>query len=161
MSRVVESFAPSHRSSPRPSRAWMTWSRRGLGAFFCAMGGYNLFVVRPDAEELYRDIAEELAWPGVAALMSSLVVPRAAVFAVVLAAAEITVGLLMMTSGRRARVALWCAVAFMVGLWPIVSYYALANLPLVVLALVLLRRDEGLAENEADLSQKWAGHQSG
>ncbi|MGB7979395.1 MAG: hypothetical protein WCF36_01210 [Candidatus Nanopelagicales bacterium] len=138
----------------------MTWSRRGLGVFFCAMAGYNLFVVRPDAEELYRDIAEELAWPGVAALMSSLVLPRAAVFAVALAAFEITVGLLMMTSGRRARVALWCAVAFMVGLLPIVSYYAFANLPLVVLALVLLRRDEGLAVNDADLTETWAGNQT-
>jgi uncharacterized membrane protein YphA (DoxX/SURF4 family) len=124
------------------------------------MAAYNLIVVRPNAEELYRDIAEELAWPGVAALMSSIVVPRAGVFALALAAFEITVGLLMMTSGRKARVALWCAVAFMLGLLPIVSYYALANLPLVVLALVLLRRDEGLAENDTDLRETWAGNQT-
>jgi hypothetical protein len=48
---------------------------------------------------------------------------------------------LVLSKGRRVRLGLLAAIAFMVGLAPLVSWYELANVPLVALALLLLARD--------------------
>jgi hypothetical protein len=48
---------------------------------------------------------------------------------------------LVLSKGRRVRVGLPAAIAFMIGLAPLMSWYELANVPLVAGALALLARD--------------------
>jgi hypothetical protein len=69
------------------------------------------------------------------------VVPAAVPLTVLLVAFEVGVALLVLSTGRRVRLGLLAAVAFMVGLAPLLSWYELGNVPLVALALLLLARD--------------------
>lgn len=131
---------PGSRHLPKAG-SWATGARLLIGAYFVVMSGVNLFVVLPKAEQAYRDIADTLAWPGVDRVMTDLVVPHAGPAVVVLAFLELGVGLLVLAGGRWARWGLWLAIAFMLGLFCVVSAYALANLPFVALALWLLGRE--------------------
>ena len=104
------------------------------------MAAYNTTVVLPNAAESYRGVAE-LSWPGFDWLVLHLVVPAGVPFTVLLVAFEVGVAVLVLSKGRRVRVGLLAAVAFMIGLAPFMSWYELANVPLVAWALALLARD--------------------
>jgi hypothetical protein len=128
--------------APRPvAGAWRNAARLGFGGFFLAMATYNATVTLPNAAAAYTDFANNLAWPGVDWLLRHLVVPAAVPLTVLLIAFEAGVAVLVLSTGRRVRVGLLTAIAFMVGLAPLVSWYELANVPLVALALLLLARD--------------------
>ena len=128
--------------APRPAAgAWRNAARLGFGGFFLAMATYNATVTLPNAAESYTDFADNLAWPGVDWLLLHLVVPAAVPLTVLLVAFEVSVALLVLSTGRRVRLGLLAVVAFMVGLAPLLSWYELANVPLVALALLLLGRD--------------------
>jgi hypothetical protein len=127
---------------PRPAAgAWRNAARLGFGGFFLAMATYNATITLPNAAASYTDFANNLAWPGVDWLLLHLVVPAAVPLTVLLVAFEVGVALLVLSTGRRVRLGLLAAVAFMVGLAPLLSWYELANVPLVALALLLLGRD--------------------
>jgi hypothetical protein len=121
--------------------AWRNAARLGFGAFFLAMATYNATVTLPNAAESYTDFADNLAWPGFDWLLLHLVVPAAVPLTVLLIAFEVGIALLVLSTGRRVRLGLLAAIAFMVGLAPLLSWYELANVPLVALALLLLGRD--------------------
>jgi hypothetical protein len=128
--------------APRPiAGAWRNAARLGFGGFFLAMATYNATVTLPNAAESYTDFADNLAWPGVDWLLLHLVVPVAVPLTVLLVAFEAGVTVLVLSTGRRVRLGLLAAIAFMVGLAPLLSWYELANVPLVALALLLLGRD--------------------
>jgi hypothetical protein len=128
--------------APRPiAGTWRNAARLGFGGFFLAMATYNATVTLPNAAESYKDFADNLAWPGVDWLLLHLVVPAAVPLTVLLVAFEAGLALLVLSTGRRVRVGLLAAVAFMVGLAPLLSWYELANVPLVAGALLLLGRD--------------------
>jgi hypothetical protein len=128
---------------PRPAvGAWRNAARLGFGGFFLAMATYNATVTLPNAAASYQQIAEDLAWPGVDWLLLHLVVPAAVPLTVLLVASEAGVALLVLSTGRRVRLGLLAAIAFMVGLAPLLSWYELANVPLVAWALLLLGRDD-------------------
>jgi hypothetical protein len=104
------------------------------------MAAYNTTMVLPNAAESYRGVAE-LSWPGFDWLMLHVVAPAGVPFTLLLVAFEVGVAVLVLSRGRRVRVGLLAAVAFMIGLAPLMSWYELANLPLVAWALALLTRD--------------------
>jgi hypothetical protein len=68
-------------------------------------------------------------------------VPAAVPLTVLLIAFEVSVAALVLSKGQRVRLGLLAAVAFQIGLAPLLSWYELANVPLVALALLLLGRD--------------------
>ena len=105
------------------------------------MAAYNVSVTLPNAAASYTDIANKLAWPGFDWLLRHLVVPAAVPFTVLLIAFEVAVAALVLAKGQRVRLGLLAAIAFMVGLAPLLSWYELGNVPLVAVALLLLARD--------------------
>lgn len=137
----IKPFRPTGLSTPRPiAGRWRNAARIGFGGFFLAMAAYNTTMVLPNAAESYRDVAE-LSWPGFDWLMLHVVAPAGVPFTLALVAFEVGVAVLMLSKGRRVRVGLLAAVAFMIGLAPLMSWYELANVPLVAWALALLTRD--------------------
>jgi hypothetical protein len=132
----------THLLRPRPTAGrWRNAARLGFGAFFLATAAYNATVTLPNAAAAYKEIAHDLAWPGVDWLLLHLVVPAAVPLTVLLIAFELGVALLVLSKGPRVRLGLLTAIAFMVGLAPLLSWYQLGNVPLVALALLLLGRD--------------------
>jgi hypothetical protein len=128
--------------TPRPiAGTWRNAARLGVGGFFLAMATYNATITLPNAAASYTDIANNLAWPGFDWLLLHLVVPAAVPLTVLLIAFEVSVAALVLSKRRRVRLGLLAAVAFMIGLAPLLSWYELANVPLVALALLLLGRD--------------------
>jgi hypothetical protein len=138
----IRAHSPTGLLAPRPiAGKWRNAARIGFGGFFLAMAAYNTTVVLPTAAETYKGIADELAWPGFDWLMLHLVVPAAVPFTVLLIGFEIGVAALVLSKGRRVRLGLLAAVAFMIGLAPLMSWYELVNVPLVAWALLLLGRE--------------------
>jgi hypothetical protein len=138
----IRASRPPGLLTPRPiAGRWRNAARIGFGGFFLAMATYNTTVILPNAAESYTNIANELAWPGFDWLMLHLVVPAAVPFTVLLIAFEVAVAVLVLSKGRRVRIGLLAAIAFMIGLAPLMSWYELANVPLVAGALALLARD--------------------
>ena len=128
--------------APRPTAGrWRNAARLAFGVFFLATAAFNVAVTLPDAAALYTSIADELAWRGFDWLLRQLVVPAAVPFTVLLVAFEVAVAALVLAKGRRVRLGLLAAVAFMVGLAPLMSWYELGNVPLVAVALLLLACD--------------------
>ena len=128
--------------APRPiAGRWRNAARLAFGGFYLAMATYNVTVSLPNAAASYTDIAHNLAWPGFDWLMLHLVVPAAVPFTVLLIAFEVGVAVLVLSKGQRVRLGLLAAVAFQVGLAPLMSWYELGNVPLVAWALLLLARD--------------------
>lgn len=128
--------------APRPiAGRWRNAARLAFGGFYLAMATYNATVILPNAAASYTDIAHDLAWPGFDWLMLHLVVPAAVPFTVLLIAFEVGVAVLVLSKGQRVRLGLLAAVAFQVGLAPLMSWYELGNVPLVAWALLLLARD--------------------
>lgn len=133
---------PADLLAPRPiAGRWRNAARLGFGGFFMAMATVNAAVTLPDAADLYRSIADELAWPGFDWLVWHLVVPAAVPLTVLLIAFEVGVAVLVLSKGRQVRVGLLAAAVFMIGLAPLLSWYELANVPLLALVGVLLARD--------------------
>lgn len=128
--------------APRPiAGRWRNAARLAFGGFYLAMATYNATVILPNAAASYTDIAHNLVWPGFDWLMLHLVVPAAVPFTVLLIAFEVGVAVLVLSKGQRVRLGLLAAVAFQVGLAPLMSWYELGNVPLVAWALLLLARD--------------------
>ena len=128
--------------TPHPiAGTWRNAARLGFGGFFLATAAYNTTVTLPNAAAAYTYIANNLAWPGFDRLLLHLVVPAAVPFTVLLIAFEVGVAVLVLSTGQRVRLGLLAAVAFMIGLAPLMSWYELGNVPLVAVALVLLGRD--------------------
>jgi hypothetical protein len=127
--------------APRPlAGAWRNAARLAFGGFFLAMATYNATVTLPNAAAAYTDIADRLAWPGVDWLLRHLVVPAAVPLTLLLVAFEAGVAALVLSKGQWVRLGLLAAIAFQIGLTPLISWYELANVPLVALALLLLAR---------------------
>jgi hypothetical protein len=105
------------------------------------MATYNATVTLPNAAESYTNIANNLAWPGFDWLLLHLVVPAGVPLTMLLIALEVGVAVLVVSKGQRVRLGLLAAVAFQIGLAPLMSWYELANVPLVAWALLLLARD--------------------
>jgi hypothetical protein len=120
---------------------WRNAARLAFGGFYLAMATYNTTVILPNAAKSYTDIANNLAWPGFDWLMLHLVVPAAVPFTVLLIAFEVSVAMLVLSKGQRVRLGLLAAIAFQIGLTPLISWYELGNVPLVAWALLLLARD--------------------
>jgi hypothetical protein len=128
--------------APRPiAGRWRNAARLAFGGFYLAMATYNTTVILPNAAASYQQIADELAWPGFDWLMLHLVVPAAVPFTVLLIAFEVGVALLVLSKSQRVRLGLLAAIAFQIGLAPLLSWYELGNVPLVAWALLLLARD--------------------
>jgi hypothetical protein len=128
--------------APRPlASRWRNATRLAFGGFYLAMATYNTTVALPDAANAYTNIANNLAWPGVDWLMLHLVVPAAVPLTVLLIAFEIGVAALVLSKGQRVQLGLLAAIAFQIGLAPLLSWYELGNVPLVAWALLLLARD--------------------
>lgn len=128
------------RGTRPPAGRWQTAARVAFGVFFLAMAVYNAVVVVPHAADAYRGVAG-VSWPGVDRLVLDLVVPVAQPLAVALVVFELAVAVLVLAAGRAVRAGLVAAVVFMVALAPLMSWYELANIPLIAVALVLLTRD--------------------
>jgi hypothetical protein len=144
MTRTATSPTPRPAPPPTPRPTAGTWrnaARLAFGGFFLATATFNATVTLPDAAAFYADVADELAWPGFGWLLLQLVVPAAVPLTVLLVAFEVGVAALVLSKGRRVRLGLLAATAFMVGLAPLLSWYELGNVPLVALALLLLTRD--------------------
>ena len=138
----IKALSPTGLLAPRPiAGKWRNAARIAFGGFFLAMAAYNTTVVLPNAAESYTNIANELAWPGFDWVMLHLVVPAGVPLTVLLVAFEVGVAVLVLSKGQRVRVGLLTAVAFMIGLAPLMSWYELANVPLMAGALALLARD--------------------
>ncbi len=128
--------------APRPlAGAWRNAARLGFGGFFLATATFNATVTLPDAAAFYTCVADELAWPGFDWLLRQLVIPAAVPLTVLLVAFQVGVAMLVLSKGRQVRLGLLAAIAFMIGLVPLMSWYELGNVPLVALALLLLGRD--------------------
>jgi hypothetical protein len=128
--------------APRPlASRWRNAARLAFGGFYLAMATYNATVALPNAANAYTNIANNLAWPGFDWLMLHLVVPAAVPLTVLLIAFEIGVAALVLSKGQRVRLGLLAAIAFQIGLAPLLSWYELGNVPLVAWALLLLARD--------------------
>jgi hypothetical protein len=136
------SFRPAGLLASRPiAGTWRNAARIAFGGFILAMAAYNTTVTLPNAVASYTDIANNLAWPGFDWLLLHLVVPAAVPFTVLLIAFEVGIAVLVLSKGRWVRVGLLAAIAFMIGLATMMSWYELANVPLVAWALALLARD--------------------
>jgi hypothetical protein len=126
------------------------------------MASSNAVLVVPRAADAYRDAAR-IAWPGADRVVLDVVVALATPPAVALVVFETGVAVLVLSAGRAVRAGLLAAVVFMVALAPLMSWYELANVPLVVVALVLLTRDHersvlDLARDRGrDLRPWWRG----
>lgn len=128
--------------APRPTAGtWRNAARLAFGGFYLAMATVNATVILPNAAASYTDIANNLAWPGFDWLLLHLVVPAAVPFTLLLIAFEVSVAVLMLSKGQRVRLGLLAAIAFQIGLAPLMSWYELGNVPLVAWALLLLARD--------------------
>jgi hypothetical protein len=128
--------------APRPlAGTWRNAARLAFGGFYLAMATYNATVTLPNAAESYTNIANNLAWPGFDWLLLHLVVPAGVPLTMLLIALEVGVAVLVVSKGQRVRLGLLAAVAFQIGLAPLMSWYELANVPLVAWALLLLARD--------------------
>jgi hypothetical protein len=114
----IKPFRPTGLLTPRPiAGRWRNAARVGFGGFFLAMAAYNTTMVLPNAAEAYRGVAE-LSWPGLDWLMLHLVAPAGVPFTLLLVAFEVGVAVLVLSRGRRVRVGLLAAVAFMLGSLP-------------------------------------------
>jgi hypothetical protein len=128
--------------APRPlAGRWRNAVRLAFGGFYLAMATFNATVTLPDAAAFYTSIADKTAWPGFDWLLRHLVVPAAVPFTVLLVAFEVGVAALVLSKGQRVRLGLLAAIAFQIGLAPLMSWYELGNVPLVAWALLLLARD--------------------
>ena len=128
--------------APRPTAGtWRNAARLAFGGFYLAMATVNATVILPNAAAFYTSIADKTAWPGFDWLMRHLVVPAAVPFMLLLIAFEVSVAVLVLSKGQWVRLGLLAAIAFQIGLAPLISWYELGNVPLVAWALLLLARD--------------------
>lgn len=112
----------------------------GVGGFFACMGGVHVGLVAADAS-VYRSFADEALFGFVRTGWSDVFMATPEVWALLLAAAEITVGVLLLVGGRAARVGWAATVVFHVllmlfgfGIW-------LWSVPVIVFLVWAARRD--------------------
>jgi len=131
----------TRRLTPRPiAGKWRNAARIGFGGFFLAMAGVNATATLPNATEFYKGFAEQ-SWPGFDWPIRHIVQPAPVPFTVLLIGFEMGVAVLVLSKGRRVRLGLLAGLGFVIGLAPFASWYELANVPLAVWALLLLRCD--------------------
>lgn len=119
---------------------WATASRLLLGLYFFAMVLVNVFITLPAAKEVYAGLGD-LTWPGFAWIPEQVIQPVAGPFTVALIAWECTVGALLLSRGRAARLGLWAVLLQVLALAPFLGWYEIPNLLTALLVVWLLRRE--------------------
>ena len=126
----------------KPAKNNSPWniSRLFLGFSFLAASLVNLFLSVPHPENFQTYAA--LSWfPFYSRMISSLIVPHAAIFSTLLVLYEYTMGLLILGKGLSVRIGLWGYILFLIGIFPSMGVYTLFNLVLVFLPAALLFKD--------------------
>lgn len=116
-----------------------TAGRLALGVYFLLMAAVNILITLPNANATYNGLAR-LSWPHFAWIPELISGPFAVPFTILLVAWEIALGVLLLSSGRAVRVALWAALFQVLALAPFLGWYEVANLATAVLMAALLTR---------------------
>jgi hypothetical protein len=106
--------------------------RRVVGGFYLVMGGINAGIVAADPTT-YRTFADGSFWPFVTHAWHDVVMARPASWLLLLAAGEVTLGLLLLRGGRAARAGWVGVIAFHVLLMSFGFGYWLWSLPALAL----------------------------
>ena len=114
-------------------------TRIAWGVFFLGSAVFNALITAPNAAQVYLSFAA-MSWPVAEQLVRHLVVPVGMAFTVLVAAFEITVGLLILRR-RTARVGIAISLAWLAVLIPFLDGYGLVNIVLLAALLPLLRYD--------------------
>ena len=114
-------------------------TRIAWGVFFLGSAVFNALITAPNAEQVYRSF-ESLSWPVAEQLVRNLVVPVGTAFTFLVAAFEITVGLLIVHR-RSARFGIVISLAWLAVLIPFLNGYGLVNVVLIAALAPLLRYD--------------------
>lgn len=128
--------------SRRPSRAALRLGRVGLGLLFVA-GGAAMHVVTLATGGSYATFADPAHFSWVTDTWRSVVAPNQDLYISLLIVFEATVGVLILTGGRRTQVGLAGAIAFHLALWLFgwfETIWGLLILPAMVVLLVAERR---------------------
>ena len=113
----------------------------GLG-FLAAAVGNSLFLL-PDAEEQLESMLELTLFDWYRDAFDAVVMPAPSLWVGLLAVYELATGLLILSRRRAVDVGLGMAVAFMLGIVPLIGWYSLTNLlTALVPAGLLFRRYE-------------------
>jgi hypothetical protein len=127
-------------SAGRSSPAMRHWGGPVVGGFFLTMGGVHVGLVSADTD-VYRRFADEALFGFVRDGWQDIFMAQPALFGLLLAAGEITLGVLLLRGGRAATVG-WAGVVafhlllmlFGLGIW-------VWCLPALALLVLLARRD--------------------
>src|SRR5690242_1934720 len=117
-----------------PNVARIAW-----GVFFLGSAVFNALITAPNAEHVYLSFAS-LSWPVAEQLVRNFVVPFGMPFTLMVAAFEITVGVLILHR-RTARFGIVISLAWLGVLIPFLDGYGLVNVVLIGALLPLLRYD--------------------
>ena len=109
------------------------------GVFFLGSAVFNALITAPNAEQVYLSFAG-MSWPVAEQLVRHLVVPDGMAFTLLVAAFEVTVGLLILRR-RTARVGIVISLAWLAVLIPFLDGYGLVNVVLIAALAPLLRYD--------------------
>jgi len=116
--------------------------RRVVGAFYLVMGGVHLGVVSADTET-YRHFADDGIFPFVREGWSSIVMAQPSFWGLLLMVGEVTLGALLLTGPRTARLGWAGVIAFHVLLLPFGFWLWSYAVPALAILVWLARRDLG------------------
>lgn len=133
----VREIRTPHESQPTAGRI-ANLSRLFVGGVFIVSSGINVFVTlpRPEYYSLFADMA---LFPSYANMVRQIAVPNAMLISTLLVLYELTIGLLMLSKGRRVAVGVAGAVLFLLAITPAMGLYTLGNIVLAGLVALLLR----------------------
>jgi hypothetical protein len=118
--------------------------RLAVGVMFAGGSAVHLAIV-VTGTETYRQFADTAFLPFVRQAWLSVFMPHAAVLGLLLAAFELTVGLLILAGGRNTRLGLLAALAFHLGLMLFGWGFWFWSIPMLAVLVCLLRDDFGPA----------------
>jgi hypothetical protein len=122
-----------------PAGRLVNVTRIAWGVFFLGSAVFNALITTPNAAQVYLSFAG-MSWPVAEQLVRRLVVPVGMAFTLLVAAFEITVGLLILRR-RTARVGIGISLGWLAVLIPFLDGYGLVNIVLIAALLPLLRYD--------------------
>ncbi|MFM1722328.1 hypothetical protein ABEU20_000882 [Rhodococcus sp. PAM 2766] len=105
--------------------------RRLVGGLFVFTAGIHVGIVAADAE-LYRAFADQSYLPWVRTAWRDVFMAHPAAWGLVVAAGELTIGVLILAGGRRTRIGLIGAIAFHVALMLFCWGYWMWSVPMLV-----------------------------
>ena len=111
-----------------------------LGFSFLAASLVNLFLSVPHPEN-FQTYAELSYFPFYSRIISSLIVPNAAIFSTLLVLYEYTMGLLILGKGFSVKIGLWGYIVFLIGIFPSMGIYSLPTPLLAVFPAILLLKE--------------------